>query len=307
MRVIITGGSGMIGRALARNLADDGHEVIVLSRGPERATRLPDRVRAERWDGRSAEGWAARVDGADAIVNLAGENIGGTTLLEILFGHWTPERKRRILASRVNAGRAVVQAIERAAHKPKLVVQSAAVGYYGTGREAPQPESSPPGDDFLARVCVDWEASTARVESMGVRRVVFRSGVVLTPLGGILPLLLLPFRLFAGGRLGSGNQWFPWVHIDDQVAAIRFAIENDRARGTFNLCAPHTLRNREAVPIIARALRRPAWLPVPAFALRLLLGEKNILVLDGQQAPPDRLVGLGFKFLRPRLEDALRA
>jgi hypothetical protein len=307
MRVIITGGSGMIGRALARNLADDGHEVIVLSRGPESATRLPDRVRAERWDGRSAEGWAALVDGADAIVNLAGENIAGSSMLQILFGRWTPERQRRILASRADAGRAVEQAVERAAHKPKVVIQSSAVGYYGLGREAPLSENAPPGDDFLARVCVEWEASTAPVESLGVRRVVFRSGVVLAPRGGILPLLLLPFRLFAGGRLGSGKQWFPWVHLDDQVAAIRFAIEKDQARGTFNLTAPQQLRNTEAAAIIGRVLRRPVWLPVPAFALRLLLGEKNILVLDGQQAPPDRLVGLGFKFLRPRLEDALRA
>jgi hypothetical protein len=307
MRVIVTGGSGLIGTALVRSLAADGHEVIVLSRAPERVTTLPDGARPERWDGKSAEGWAAWADGADAIVNLAGENIAGSTMPEILFGRWTPERKRRILASRVDAGHAVVRAVERAARKPRVVIQSSGVGYYGLGRDAPQPEGSPPGDDFLARVCVDWEASTAPVESMSVRRVVFRSGVVLTPLGGILPLLLLPFRLFAGGRLGSGRQWFPWVHLDDQVAGIRFAIENDRARGTFNLCAPHPLRNREAVPIIARALRRPAWLPVPAFALRLLLGEKNILVLDGQQAPADRLTALGFKFLRPRLEDALRA
>ena len=307
MRVVITGGSGLIGTALVRSLAADGHEIIVLSRAPERLTALPVGARAERWDGKSAEDWAALADGADAIVNLAGENIAGSNLPEILFGRWTPERKRRIRDSRTDAGRAVVQAVERAAHKPKVVVQSAAVGYYGPGREAPQPEGSPPGDDFLARVCVDWEASTAPVESMGVRRVVFRSGVVLTPLGGILPLLLLPFRLFAGGRLGSGKQWFPWIHLEDEVGAIRFAIESDRARGTFNLCAPHPLRNLEAVPIISRALRRPAWLPVPAFPLRLLLGEKHILVLDGQQAPPDRLVGLGFTFRRPSLEDALHA
>ena len=192
-----------------------------------------------------------------------------------------------------------------AGRKPKVVVQSSGVGYYGLGSNAAQREDAPPGDDFLARVCIDWEASTAAVEPMGLRRVVFRSGVVLTPRGGILPLLLLPFRLFAGGRLGSGKQWFPWVHLDDQVAAIRFAIENDRVRGMFNLCAPQQLRNVEAAGIIARVLRRPAWLPVPAFALRLLLGEKHIMVLDGQHAPPDRLQAAGFTFTRPRLEAAL--
>lgn len=305
MRIIVTGGSGLIGTALAGSLAEDGHEVVILSRSPERLTNLPPGARAERWDGKSADGWGALADGADAIVNLAGENIGGTSLLEILFARWTPERKRRILSSRIDAGRAVVQAVRQASRKPKVVVQPSGVGYYGLGRDAAQREEASPGDDFLARVCVGWESSTAEVESLGVRRVVFRTGVVLTPRGGILPLLLLPFRLFAGGRLGSGRQWFPWVHLDDQVAAIRFAIENDRARGTYNLSAPQPLRNREAAAIVARVLRRPAWLPVPAFALRLLLGEKHILVLDGQNAPPDRLQAAGFTFRRPQLEGAL--
>jgi hypothetical protein len=305
MRVIVTGGSGLIGTALTASLAADGHDVIVLSRSPERLTGLPAGARAERWDGKSADGWGPLADGADAIVNLAGENIGGTSLLEILFAHWTPERKRRIRTSRLDAGRAVVQAVQLAGRRPKVLVQSSAVGYYGLGRESAQSEEAPPGQDFLARVCVEWEAATAPVESMGVRRVVLRSGVVLTRQGGILPLLLLPFRLFAGGRLGSGRQWFPWVHLDDQVAAMRFAIENDRARGTYNLSAPQPLRNREAAAIVARVLRRPAWLPVPAFALRLLLGEKHILVLDGQFAPPDRLQAAGFTFAKPRLEEAL--
>jgi len=307
MRVIITGGTGLIGTALVRSLAVDGHEVILLSRASGGHPTQPPGVTIHRWDAKSAEGWAALADGADAIVNLAGANIAGSSLPEILLGRWTPERKRRILASRIDAGHAVVQAVERAARKPRVVVQSSGVGYYGLGRESPQPESAPPGDDFLARVCVDWEASTAPVESHGMRRVVLRSGVVLAPQGGILPLLLLPFRLFTGGRLGSGRQWFPWVHLDDQVAAIRYAIENDQAQGVFNLTAPHQLRNAEAATIIGQVLRRPVWLPAPAFALRLLLGEKHILVLDGQQAPPDRLVALGFTFRRPRLEDALRA
>jgi hypothetical protein len=305
MRVIVTGGSGLIGTALTASLAADGHDVIVLSRSPERLTGLPAGARAERWDGKSADGWGPLADGADAIVNLAGENIGGTSLLEILFAHWTPERRRRIRTSRLDAGHAVVQAVQLAGRRPKVLVQSSAVGYYGLGRESAQREEAPPGQDFLARVCVEWEAATAPVESMGVRRVVLRSGVVLTRQGGILPLLLLPFRLFAGGRLGSGRQWFPWVHLDDQVAAMRFAIENDRARGTYNLSAPQPLRNREAAAIVARVLRRPAWLPVPAFALRLLLGEKHILVLDGQFAPPDRLQAAGFTFAKPRLEEAL--
>lgn len=306
MRVLITGGSGLIGSELVRSLAGDGHEVIVLSRSPKRGANLPAGARLELWDGRSAEGWGPLADGADAIVNLAGENIAGGNLLQILFGRWTAERRRRILGSRVDAGRAVVQAVEGAGRKPRVVVQSSGVAYYGLGRDAAQHEDAPAGDDFLARVAVEWETSSAPVEAVGVRRVVFRSGVVLTPRGGILPLLLLPFRLFVGGRLGSGRQWLPWVHLEDQVAAIRYAIENDRVSGTYNLCAPHAVRNAEAASIIAGALHRPNWFPVPAFALRLLLGDKHILVLDGQHAPPDRLTALGFTFRRPRLEDGLR-
>jgi uncharacterized protein (TIGR01777 family) len=306
MRVIITGGSGLIGPALVRSLVRDGQEVILLSRSPERQP-APAGARYERWDGRTAEGWGHLADGAQAIVNLAGENLAGKGVLRILFAHWTAARKRSIRQSRIDTGRAIVDAVQRAARKPEVVIQSSAVGYYGVTHDDRRGEADAPGADFLASVCVDWETSTAPVETMGVRRAITRSGVVLAPTGvGILWMLLLPFRLFAGGRLGSGRQWFPWVHLDDEVGAIRFLIDQPQARGPFNLTAPHQLRNAEAAEIIARVVRRPAWFPVPSLALRMLLGEKGTLVLEGQLAPPDRLLSQGFVFQHPQFEGALR-
>jgi len=291
MRIIITGGTGLIGRALAADLAGDGHEVIVLSRAPERAAGLPTGVRAERWDARTAEGWGALADGADAIVNLAGESIAGKGF--ITSRRWTAERKRRIRDSRLNAGRAVVQTVELASNKPRVVIQASGVGYYGPRGDEELTEEASPGQDFLARTAIEWEASTAPVEPLGVRRAIF-------------PFMLLPFQLFVGGSVGSGRQWLPWIHIADEVRAIRFLIENEAASGPFNLVAPHLLTNAEFNQVLGRVMRRPAFMRVPAFALRLLLGEISITLLEGQKAIPRRLQELGFTFRFPETEAALR-
>ena len=286
MRIIITGGSGLIGRALAASLAADNHEVIILSRNAQSVRSLPKGARAEQWDGRTATGWGRLADGADAIVNLAGESIAGESLLPILFKRWTSKRKRRILESRTNAGQAVLQAIEAAKRKPGVLVQSSAVGYYGTLRDEELTEEAYPGNDFLARVCWDWEVSTSQAEVMNVRRAVTRSGLVMSAAGGILPLMLLPFKFFVGGRLGSGRQWFSWIHIADEVSAIRFLIENANAKGPFNLTAPQTLTNAQFSKAIGRVMRRPSFIPAPGFALRLPMGEKATIVLDGRRPVP---------------------
>lgn len=298
MRVIITGGTGLIGRALTASLAADGHEVIVLTRDPARTIGLPTGARAERWDARSAAGWGKLANGADAIVNLAGENLAA--------GRWTPERKRRILESRVQAGQAVVAAVREAAVKPGVVVHSSGIGYYGASGDAEITEASPPGRDFLAQVCVAWEAASAETAALGVRSAIIRSAAVLSREGGALPRLVLPFRLFVGGPLGSGRQWWPWIHIADEVAAIRFLIEHTDAQGPFNLAAPQLIRQAEFSRALGQALGRPSWLPVPAFALRLLLGEMATILLDGQRAAPQRLLELGFAFRFPTIEAALR-
>lgn len=299
MRVIIAGGAGLIGRALTQDLLSEGnqHQVIVLSRNPDRATGLLPGVHVERWDARSAAGWGHLADGADAIVNLAGES---------LLGYWTPQRKRRILASRMNAGRAIVEAVERASVKPRVVVQASGINYYAPAADREVDEGGPPGQDFLGRTAVRWEASTAPVESLGVRRVVLRSGLVLSLVGGSFPLVLLPFRLFVGGPLGSGKQWFPWIHIVDTVRIIRFAIDEERARGPFNAVAPQAINYAGLCRILSRVMRRPSWIRVPVWALRLVLGEMRAVVLDGQRAVPRKLLDLGFSFRFPDLEPALR-
>ncbi len=303
MRVIITGGTGLIGRALAADLVCGGHEVVVLSRNPERARNLPSGVRAERWDGRTAVGWGPLADGAGAIVNLAGENLAGTGFFP---SRWTPERKQLIVQSRLDAGRAVVEAVNAAQVKPQVVVQSSGVGHYGAHGDERLTEQEGPGDDFLARLTVDWEASTRAVEASGVRRAVVRTGVVLDPQEGALLRLLLPYRFFVGGPMGGGRQWLSWIHPADETAAIRFLIETPDASGAFNLCAPNPLTNAQFGKVLGRVLGRPSWMPVPAFALQAAFGEVAATVLDGQRALPARLLDLGFKFRFPELESALR-
>jgi uncharacterized protein (TIGR01777 family) len=295
---MITGGSGLIGRALAADLARDGHEVIVLSRRAGRITDLPAGVSAIWWDGRTAEGWGPRVSGVDAIVNLAGENISS--------GRWTKERKGRILKSRLSAGQAVVRAVTDAARRPRVAIQASGAGYYGPCGDEIITEETPPGHDFLSGVAIDWEASTAPLEALGLRRAVIRTGVVLSTAGGALPRMMLPFRLFAGGRLGNGRQWFPWIHVADEVGAIRFLIENEAASGPFNLTAPAPLTNAEFSRLMGQSLKRPALMPVPGPILRVLFGEMATALLDGQRAVPQRLLQMGFKFRFADAGTALR-
>ncbi|MDI9548163.1 MAG: TIGR01777 family oxidoreductase [Chloroflexota bacterium] len=299
MRAIVTGGTGLIGRALCRELVDHGHEVIVLSRNPDKKEEgLPSQVETVGWDAQSARGWGDRVSETDAIVNLAGAGLAD--------GRWTDERKRSILESRVKAGQAVLEAVSAAATRPKVVIQSSAVGYYGPRGDEVLNEDAAPGSDYLARVCFDWEASTAPVVRMGVRRPVIRTGIVLTTEGGAFPKILLPFKLFAGGPMGNGSQYWPWIHINDEVRAIRFLMENETASGPFNLTAPNPLTNKEFASVVGQAMGRPSLMPAPAFALKLALGEMSTVLLDGQRAVPSRLQELGFEFDFATLDAALK-
>ncbi len=289
MRILIAGGTGLIGTALVKSLRDNGYEVIILTRAPEQAgERAVSGVRLEMWDGRSTAGWGPLVEEVDAIVNLAGEGIAD--------GRWTAARKRRIRDSRVEAGQALVAAVAEADAKPGVLIQSSAVGYYGPCADEILTEEAAAGSDFLAEVCVEWEASTVGVEEMGVRRPVIRTGVVLSAEGGAFPRMALPFRLFAGGPLGSGKQYFPWIHIDDEVAVIRFLLSSETASGPYNLTAPDPLRNRDFVRLLGRAMRRPAIVPTPSFALKAIFGEMSTVLLDGQRAVPARLQEAGFEY-----------
>ncbi len=299
MRVIITGGTGMIGSALAERLLRSGDEVILLSRNPQaKKEGIPAGARMEAWDGQSAAGWGKLVNSETAIVNLAGENLSA--------GLWTESRKKRIIDSRVNAGLAVSQSVDQAEHKPAVVIQSSAVGFYGVENPAQLNEKHGPGKDFLSQVCLSWEASTSTVEKLGVRRAIIRTGVVLSKDEGALSKMLLPFYFFVGGPIGSGNQGFSWIHLQDEVAAIEFIIRNSQAKGVFNLTAPKPVSNRQFTQLIGKVLKRPAIIPLPGFILKLILGEMSTVLLDGQYALPERLIKHGYQFSFEDAESALR-
>ncbi len=300
MTVIIAGATGFIGRALSRRLLETGHEVVALSRHRNKAREvLGEGVTVAEWNGVSTEEWEKYVDGAHAIVNLAGENIS--------TGRWTEAKKQRILQSRLDAGRAVVEAVEKAGKKPRVVIQSSGIGYYGSTSDEIVDESSPPGDGFLVEVAERWENSTKQVESSGTRHAIIRTGVVLGSDGGALPRLLTPFRLFVGGPLGSGKQWLPWIHLEDEVKAIRFLMEREDLSGQFNLCTPEPVTMKDFCQILGRVLKRPSWFPVPSLLLRLMFGQMaDEVLLTGQRAIPKRLLDAGFEFQFPHAEPALR-
>ncbi len=300
MQVIVAGGSGFIGRELIKQLVAKGHQVWVLSRTPSKV-KLPQGATVIGWDGRTPQGWQPLVETADAIVNLAGENLSD--------GRWTPERIQRILSSRVDAGNAISEAVKASNHKPAVVLQASAIGFYGAADDRVLDENSPAGTDELAKICLDWEGSTQPVEDLGVRRCVLRIGLVLNSRGGVLDRLKLPFQLFVGGPLGSGKQWYTWIHMADLIGAIIFLLQHPTASGVFNLTSPAPVTNAEFGRTLGRALHRPYWLPVPAFALRFILGKMSTLVLNGQRVIPARLQEFGYAYqyatLLPALEDLI--
>ena len=298
MKVLVSGGTGFVGSSLVRELQAADNSCMVLSRTPERRLKLPDQVTFHRWDARAVEPLADLMEEADAVVHLAGESIGA--------GRWTAGRKRQILDSRVASTQAMTAALLQAQGPPRVFVQASAVGFYGPGDDQVVTEEAPPGNDFLAQVCQEWEAASLEVEKRGVRRIVARTGIVLSASGGALSRMALPFKLFAGGPAGSGRQWMPWIHLADEVGALCFLLEHEDARGPFNLAAPNPVTNREFSGALGQALHRPSLLPAPALALRLALGEMADLILTGQRAVPDRLLELGYKFRYPDLESALQ-
>jgi hypothetical protein len=297
MRIIITGGTGLIGTVLSKKLLEDGHEVIVLSRNPAKA-KMPNGVRAEKWDAKTPDGWGSLINNDTAIVNLAGAGIADK--------RWSEERKKLLHDSRVDAGQAVTKAIVTAEQKPKVLIQSSAIGFYGTHDDIKFTEDDNAGNDFMAKLCQEWETSTASVEEMGVRRVIIRTGVVLSNDGGAFPRMSLPFKLFVGGPVGKGKQWLSWIHIDDTVNGIRYFIGNENTSGVYNLTAPHPHTNKQFGKVIGKVLGRPSFMPVPGFAMKLLFGEMSVVLLEGQQVLPAKLEATDFSFKYPELETALR-
>lgn len=293
MRVVIAGGTGFLGRALSASLGADGHRVTVLSR---RAGGGPIETVAWTPDGASGA-WAAALDAADAVVNLAGEGIADA--------RWTAARKQALVDSRLKATASLATAITTVATPPRVFVSGSGVGYYGPCGDETITEQAPAGGDFLGRLALDWEAA-AMPAAARTRVVLLRTGLVLGD-EGALAKMRLPFTLGVGGRLGSGRQWMPWIHVDDWVRMVRFAIDDTRASGPVNVCGPTPVTNAEFTRALGRALHRPTVFPVPAFALRAALGELSEALLTGQRAVPAKATALGFRFSYPDVQSALDA
>jgi uncharacterized protein (TIGR01777 family) len=302
MKYVIAGGSGFLGDALCARLASDGDDIVILTRGPGRTTASSRYV---TWtaDPATASGsdWARELDGADGVINLAGAGIADR--------RWTAARKQQLRQSRVDSTRALVSAARVATNRPTVFLSGSAVGFYG-----PQPddgpaldESAPPGSDFLSVLAVDWEAEAHAAEALGSRVVIVRTGVVLARNGGALEKMIPPFRFLVGGPLGSGRQVMSWIHLTDWVDLIVWLLRTPGASGTFNATAPEPATNREFSAALGRALRRPSWIPVPGFALKLIVGEMaGPALLAGQRVIPKRALDLGFQFSYPEISSALQ-
>ncbi len=292
MNVLITGGRGFIGSALRSELRTAGHHVVITTR---QESNSPGEL---TWDPPSLIPLKT-ISTFDVIVNLAGDSI--------YSDRWTKDKKERIRSSRINTTYYLIESIKNTDIKPKALISASAVGYYGPHGDEEVTENTSTGNDFLASVCKEWELKALKAEEVGVRTVITRFGVVLGPGGGALQKMITPFKAFVGGYLGSGKQWMSWVHIDDITGFIRYAIENNRISGVFNLTSPNPLTNKDFSSTLGRVLGRPSIFPVPGFALRAALGEFSEILLAGQRVIPERAVTSGYKFKYSLLDEALRA
>ncbi len=297
MKIAIAGATGFVGSRLVEQLQTQGHQIMILTRNPQQASNLFPQAEVVGYTPLISGEWQKSISGCDAVVNLAGEAIAEK--------RWTPAQKQLILESRQIGTQKIVEAIAQAQVKPQVLVNASAIGYYGTSETAKFDETSQAGTDFLAQVCTTWETTAASVTAAGTRSVILRLGIVLGAKGGALGKMLAPFSAFVGGPIGSGKQWFSWIHRDDVVKLILMAIEDAQMEGAYNATAPHPVNMRQFTQTLGVVMNRPSWLPVPDFALEALLGEGAIVVLQGQQVLPTRTLAQGFKFDYPTLEPAL--
>lgn len=306
MKIIVAGGAGFLGAPLCGAWADEGHEVRVLTRDlpplqsqHEPGTGVPGVTRVGWRPAGDPSAVTEVLEGARVVINLAGESIG--------VGRWTPSRKRALVESRLEATRALAAAIRSAQTPPAVFISGSAIGYYGDRGSEKVTEDTPPGSDFLARLCADWEAEARKAaDRTGVRVVLLRTGIVLERSGGALPQMMMPFRFFAGGPLGSGRQYMSWIHRLDWIEMVRWLVDTPEISGPVNATAPHPVTNREFVRALGRAIHRPALVPAPGLALRLALGEFAESVLTGQRVLPARAQAAGFHFRYPEIDIAFR-
>jgi len=302
MKLVVAGGTGFIGSALSARLTGQGHSLILLVRSISAAAEAPNETTI-LWQPGSAGTWEQTLEeaiaGADGVINLAGEPIAAK--------RWSEAQKRKLRSSRIDTTLALVTAVGKAKKKPAFFLNASAVGYYGPRGDEVVTEESGPGGDFLAEVCSEWEEEARKAEAHGVRVIRLRTGIVLGKGGGALSKMIPPFKLFIGGPLGTGRQWMPWIHLEDEIGLIQFLMENNNARGAVNATAPNPVTMKEFCRTLGGVLHRPCWAPVPAFALRLLLGEMAEMLLTGQRAVPAAAQKLGYRFRYPRLREALEA
>lgn len=299
-RVIVTGATGLIGKRLCARLQEQQYDVIIFSREPERARQaIPGAAGYHQWlPNDKAGAWTAALEGAYGVVHLAGAPVFGK--------RWSPAYKMIIRDSRVVGTRNLVTALGEVQNKPTVFVCGSAVGYYGFRDDTRLDESAPPGDDFLARVCAEWEQEGSKAEASGIRTILLRTGIVLDTREGALPKMLPPFRLFVGGPILPGTQWFSWVHVEDEVGIILLALENEGVSGPLNAVGPEPETNRDFSAALGKAIGRPSWMPVPGFALKLLLGEVGDMLTEGQRVIPQKALSMGYQFRYPTAEATLK-
>ena len=296
MKIVLSGATGFIGRHLVETLSREAHTLMVLTRHPS-GRGGTESLKFETWDAKNLGAWVEQMEGADALINLSGESIAAR--------RWSPEQKKRIYASRIDAAKALVQALAKARQRPKVLINASAVGYYGNVEQGEVTESCGKGRGFLADTCDQWEKEARVAEIVGTRVVLARFGVVLEKEGGALQKMLPPFQFFMGGPLGSGRQWFPWIHREDAVRSLLFCLQTPSISGPVNVASPEPVRLKEFCTILGKVMNRPSWAPVPAFVLKILLGEMSEMLLTGQRALPKKLIEAGFEFRYPKLEGAL--
>ena len=299
MNIVVSGGTGFIGRPLCAALCQDGHRVTLLTRKKEEAQRSCDStVRVVEWNGLEAGAWESCLDDADAVINLAGAPIAD--------GRWTDARKRLLMESRILSTRLLVEALSRCSSKSRILICASGIGYYGASDDRVLNESAASGQGFLADLCLAWEAEALRAAEFGVRVVMLRTGMVLEQDGGALPKMLLPFRFFAGGPIMPGTQWVSWIHRRDHIGLIKWALTTPSVSGPVNAVAPEAVTMKQFCSSIGRVLHRPSWLPVPGFALQMALGELGTIMTSGQRVNPAKALSGGYAFHYPTLEPALR-
>jgi uncharacterized protein len=299
MKIAIAGATGFVGSRLVEQLQAQGHQILILTRSPQQASNRFPQAAVVGYNPLKSGEWQSSIDGCDAIINLAGEPIAEK--------RWTPAQKRVMLESRQVGTQKIVEAIGKATVKPPVLINASAIGYYGTSETSKFDEKSPVGTDFLAEVCTKWEAAAQAASAEGTRVVILRLGIVLGENGGALGKMLAPFSAFVGGPIGSGNQWFSWIHRDDVVKLIIAALTDTQMQGVYNATAPNPVTMTTFAQTLGTVMNRPSWLPVPNFALEALLGEGAIVVLQGQQVIPTQTLAQGFEFQYPTLKPALVA